>query len=277
MHFDLAGYDILRWSPDQVDLFRVELERRIRRRLAIVRPAPAQATWDSEWISAERAVALAGLTAIGRSGFMEVRSALHPPKPSKTQVELNNAARGAQIETFGWPIAVYLDVDKLRPRPRADGIVASVQPEGKESFDYWAVRRNGDFYFLGSLFEDERRPSHIFVDSRIVRITEAILYCIRLYSGLGIDRAAVMSLAVRHGGLRRRTLGAAGNRLVRPRVTDEDVVESEVSGSSDDFEAHLVDRVIDLAAPIFQVFDFFEVGRPIYEDIVNGFVAGRVA
>lgn len=32
IHFDLAGYDILFWSPERIGAFRSELEKRIRRR-----------------------------------------------------------------------------------------------------------------------------------------------------------------------------------------------------------------------------------------------------
>ncbi len=32
VHFDLAGYDICFWHPDRLDDFRVELEKRVRRR-----------------------------------------------------------------------------------------------------------------------------------------------------------------------------------------------------------------------------------------------------
>ena len=99
-------------------------------------------------------------------------------KPEQVR-DLNRAARAAPIET-GWPIASYVDTDEFRPRPRADGIVASIQPDTKESFDYWSIRTNGDFYFLGSLYEDDRQPGQVgqlfFFDTRTIRATEAILY-----------------------------------------------------------------------------------------------------
>ncbi len=279
VHFDLAGYDILSWEPQRIEGFRDELVRRIRRRLVVVGPRAARGVpvWDDEWIAAERTSAMAGLAELGRSGFMEIRFAIHPPKPTKTLRELDEAAQAAQIETFGWPIGIYLNRDDVRPRPRADGIVAHVFPKSKDSFDHWAIRRNGDFYFLGSLFEDEQRPQQLFFDTRIVRITEAVLYCIRLYSRLGVDRAATLSLVARHAGLRGRTLSAAGNRRIRERTTIEDAVEAEIVGSMDELEARLVEKVIELVAPLFQVFDLFELGRPIYEELINNFVAGRVA
>jgi hypothetical protein len=280
VHFDLAGYDILRWSENQLVEFRAQLEKRIRRRLTILTPASERRTavWDADWINDQRSVANVHLAEIGRSGFMELRAAPHPPKLNKNQAELNAAAKAAQIETFGWPIAVYLDKEEFKPKPRADGIVASIRPESEESYDYWAIRRNGDFFFVGSLFEDERRPGEIFFNTRIVRVAESLLYLIRLYSQLGLDRSARVSVAVRHGGLKGRKLSAVGSRtLHRPRSTEEEEVDVAVEGTLDDFENRLVDIVIELLAPLFTVFDFFEVGRDIYEDIVNSFIGGNVS
>ena len=36
VHFDLVGYDILFWKPHRLGAFRMELEKRIRRRLLIL-------------------------------------------------------------------------------------------------------------------------------------------------------------------------------------------------------------------------------------------------
>src|SRR6266478_2992898 len=57
IHFDLAGYDILGWYPDNIDGFREQLAKRIRRRLAITTStetlanAPAQRDWLAEQIA----------------------------------------------------------------------------------------------------------------------------------------------------------------------------------------------------------------------------------
>ena len=84
IHFDLAGYDILKWSPQEQGEFRGELETRIRRRQAILAPGQPLApdsVWDQAWLDAHRAAALQGLQGIGRQGHMEVRAAIHPPTP----------------------------------------------------------------------------------------------------------------------------------------------------------------------------------------------------
>jgi hypothetical protein len=41
VHFDLAGYDILFGHPGNLDEFRTELEKKIRRRLSVVSPPPS--------------------------------------------------------------------------------------------------------------------------------------------------------------------------------------------------------------------------------------------
>lgn len=281
VHFDLAGYDILRWSPDAIPAFRAELVKRIRRRLALLpRPTTEEApVWDEEWIANQRAGAILGLTQTGFAGFMEVRFALHPPKINKTQTELNAAAAAAPIRTFGWPIGLYLHDQESRPKPRADGIVARVTRAG-QSFDYWAIRRNGDFYFAGSLFEDQPpREEQLYFNTRIVRVTESLLYCVRLYSGLGVDRSTKVSFAVRHGGLKGRVLTTSNpNRdMSLPRRAEEGEIEAEITATLDEIETRLVENVRQLVAPLFTVFDFFELNSKVYEDIVNRFVQGEVS
>lgn len=158
IHFDLAGYDILSWNSASLSTFKDELERRIKRRQAILAPSSARAEpiWDDQWISTHRDVALPRARATGKNGIMEVRFALKP-KISKTQSELNDAAREATIDTFGWPIAVYLsNRDEYRPVPIADGIVSTIDVVDRSTFDYWTLRKNGDFFLLKTIFEDMR-------------------------------------------------------------------------------------------------------------------------
>src|SRR6185503_541807 len=86
-------------------------------------------------------------------GYMELRFALEPPKPTINARELLDAVRAAEIHTFGWPIGIVMEQDEWRPRPVADGIQAMLSVEG-QSYDFWRLRTNGDYYLLSSLFED---------------------------------------------------------------------------------------------------------------------------
>ncbi len=281
IHFDLIGYDILFWDPSRLGEFCAELEKRIRRRRAVLAP-PAGAppsVWDEDWVKSHREVARPGLEATEKRGFMEIRFALDHPKPTKTQVELDEAARTSTIDTFGWPIAAYLvNRDDYRPGPRADGIVAVIGSADRSSYDYWSIRRNGDFYLLKTIFEDDRNSSKVFFNTRIVRVTETLLYCARLYTRLGIDPSHGIHLAIRHGGLHGRDLGSSNpTRSIHERApSQEDEVEMEIHSTLEGLQTNLVGLVKELIAPLFVVFDFFELDDAIYEEIVDAFVAGRV-
>lgn len=283
VHFDLAGYDILPWHTDDLKSFQNELEKRIRRRLLIMGQSKSRiaAAWDEGWIEAQRKVAETGLLNAGLSGTMEIRFALESPKPEWSPQELNEAARWSPIRTFGWPIGIYLsNRDEYRPKARADGIVAEVSIPSRPSYDYWAIKRNGDFYSLSSLFEDRRVPGHLFFDTRIIRATEALLYCARLYSRLGVGPSSIVHVAMRLDGLKDRVLTAANvdrrDSLDEQQRSAENEIETETSVSLQGIEANLVSLVRELVGPAFTMFDFFEPSDSIYEEIVNKFVRGHV-
>lgn len=288
IHFDLSGYDILFWDSSELDTFREELEKRVRRRRALLAPAASvdrpDLAWDRAWLEAQREVSQTGLSRIGREGFMEVAFALAPPKGVWHQPELLNAVRAANISTFGWPLGIVIDrQDKpWRPRSIADGVVAEIEiPAGdgdRESYDYWIVRRNGDLFLLQDLFEDQRTSGQLFLDTRIHRVTEALLFCGRLYNALQVPPTSMVSVRIRHGGLRDRALTVANRRrqLFDNRTTSEDSSDAEVTFNIDELDAQLVALVTSLTRPLFTLFDFFELSPEVYEDLVSGFVAGEI-
>ena len=281
IHFDLSGYDILFWNPGQFEDFRNELEKRIHRRLMILAPSTStpMIPWDNEWITKQRERSLPGFQATQNRGFMEIRFALNHPKPYKSQQELAEAARSSTIHTFGWPIGVYMTKEEFRPRPQANGIVAEIRGDDRSMYDFWAFKRNGDFYLLKTIFEDERDQAKLFFDTRIIRVTETLLYCVRLYSRLKIEPTTMVNVAIKHGGLKGRILGAANAlRFIHTGApTAEEEVESESSVSLNKLEADLVDFVKQITASIFILFDFFEIPDSVYEEIVNNYVKGRTS
>jgi hypothetical protein len=129
---------------------------------------------NGEWFQAHHRTATAGLSKLNLgveagsqlTGAMEVRFGLHNGL-NKSQIELLGAVRASQILTFGWPIAVLLENrPEYRPRPFGDGIRAELAFAGQRtSYDYWAVRKNGDFYLLQSLFEDSRERNVLFFNT----------------------------------------------------------------------------------------------------------------
>lgn len=293
IHFDLEGYDLLLWDDEDLDNFRTDLESRIKRRLAILEPpAPGEpdgtprqqlVVADSEWVDAQRERALQGLASVECAGSMEASVALSP-KGSWRQAMLLSAVEGSQIKTFGWPIAVVLNRDPVRPHPTAEGVRAEVAIRDDDdrldraSYDYWYLRQTGDFYLLQSLFEDQRQPGSIFFDTRIVRTTELLLFLSRCYTRLEVPASTRVRVELSHNGLSGRELRSAGNRRLMPgRETQEDQVTARIECTVAELETRLVEQVRALLEPLFMLFDFLEIGDQVWEEIVNDFVAGRIS
>ena len=234
---------------------------------------------NDEWFLAQHTTATAGLKKRNIAGAMEVRFGLHNGL-NKSQVELLNAVRASEIQTFGWPIAVLLENRaEYKPRPFGDGIRAEVtRADDQISYDYWAVRKSGDFYLLQSLFEDTREKNALFFNTRIVRVTEALMFASKLYTALGAAPDAKISARFTHSGLAGRTLKSAGrNRFLSgSRRTDERASETETVIVLGEIHNALVDEVQRVCAPMFMLFEFQEFERQIYEDIVRRFEKGEV-
>jgi len=287
IHFDLSGYDILFWDPSKLNEFKEELEKRIKRRLSTLpsysTSAPVVSPWDDGWIDRNRELAFAGLKKSGKTGFMELKMTLPNLKLNASQVELLQVANAAQIHTFGWPIGIVLNNrEEFRPKPKADGIVAEIDAEdrsnvGTRKYDYWTIRKDGSFYLLKSLFEDTREPNSIFFNTRIVRITEVLLYAVRLYTSLNVQPDSRLLMGFRHGGLKGRNISATSSRRLGIHgKAIEDEVYTEFETVIERIEPDLVDLVQKITAPLFMVFDFFQIHKSILEEIVNNFVDGKV-
>ena len=194
-----------------------------------------------------------------------------------------NAIQSAEIQTFGWPIGIVLDAEEWKPKPVEDGIVAEVVItendgiSGRPSYDYWAIRKNGDFFLLQSLFEDQRREKVMFVDTRVVRVTEALMFCERLYKALGVADDAKVSIEVVHRGLAGRVLSVASSRRhILPTKSASDVGRAQVVVPVSDLRPHLTDHVVQIVEPLLMLFDFTQLNRKVYEGLVTDFANGRI-
>lgn len=280
IHFDLSGYDILFWDHKNLDGFKEELKKRINRRIAIIQdvmPKPGS-LWDEEWLSNQRETAFNGLEKISESGFMEIRMTLPKNKLNIIQGDLFNAAYQAKINTFGWPIGA-MDVSRdYRPKPTTDGIVMELSFDGEEkSYDYWTIRKDGSFYLLKSLFENKQKPGHLFFNTRIVRITETLLYAARLYSRLKVDGDSEILIGIRHGGLKDRLLSAVGGRIISDgHISGEDEVDVKVKTTLKAIEPDIIKLVHEFVDPLFIIFDYYKVDEGALEDIVEKFFKGKV-
>lgn len=234
---------------------------------------------EGDWFAKERAIAQKGLLGNGLVSSMELRIGSLSPL-SKSQIELLNAVRQAEVHTFGWPIGITLENrDEYRPRPYGDGIRAEIPINDSEriSYDYWALRSNGDFYLLQSLFEDSRRPDQIFFDTRIIRVTEALMFAEKLYRTLGAPPETRVGIRVTHAGLVGRVLTSASpDRFVHPRKTVETNSVTEIVTVLESMGANRVDDVRRLLEPMFMLFDFQEFDPRVYEDLVRSFERGEI-
>ena len=281
VHFDLAGYDVLFWDPNDIDGFRQRLERKIKNRQNLLSTVGTGGpVIDDQWLDPHKMEAQSGLKLAGLAASMEV-SYSPPSKLAKNQTELLNAAREAQIKTSGWPIGVVLGVPSLDPMPRSDCIVANIPSSDNlpDRYDYWVLRENGDFYTLLSLFEDTVSQQKIFTTTRIARVTEAFLHCAGLYKQLGLGPSDRISMRVRHSGLKGRVLESspAFQGLLRPaRCLSENEVSTQIEVSIQEIEEDIVRLVEQMCGPLFVVFDFTQIPHSTFEHHVNEFRSGKV-
>lgn len=239
---------------------------------------------DDDWFSLQKQRSEGELKRLSIRSTMEVRLGLHEPI-AKSQIELLDAVEKSNIKTFGWPIAVVIaGNDKYKPRPLGDGVSAEIAIEkdgimGRESYDLWSARKNGDFYTIQNLFEDQRGDSHaIYFNTRIVRVAEAILFAADFYDRLGVPSDTKVSLRVSHTGLKGRVLSAVGNRHVFGGKTSHvDEADSEVVSLLSDMKDSTAQVVRKICSPMFMLFDFAEFEPQIYDDIVGRFQVGDVS
>ena len=147
-------------------------------------------------------------------GYIEFTAHLADFRMESELKDLIEAADISQVHTFGWPVGVVLHTGANSPKPytvkgETRGIRAIIDSSGR--FDYWTLNKNGDYYILSSLFEDQRSKNKIFIDTRTVRITETFWRTGRLYKQLHVPLKSTVECRLEHGGLLNRELTAANH------------------------------------------------------------------
>lgn len=118
----------------------------------------------------------------------------------------------------------------------------------------------------------------MFVDTRIERTTELILFLSRLYTRLEVQNATRVLLTVTYRGLAGRRLAAADPRrmvMIQPRTSQENQVSTSVGCTVAELQSRLPNLVRELLEPVFVLFDFFVPGDNLWEQIIDNFVARR--
>lgn len=211
-------------------------------------------------------------------GYFEIKS--FPVQSTKKfdKAGLLESMDMSQVKHFGWPIGIVLHVDKYRPKPTNEGVVAEVSRE--DEYDFWKLTEEGQLYILLTLFEDRRKAGVIFFDTRINRTTEALMRIGRLYKHLGFPETQEIAIEMEYGGLKERTLTVASPR--RWMDFERKCAESKYSGqivcplaellSVDGLKNH----VFSYLKPFFELFDFFKTDRKLLGEIVEAYFNGKV-
>ncbi len=263
-------------------LSRLDWNEAIKGHTLVPAPSVKHRHLDELWALNHRSAALLGLKSVSKTGFMEVYHCCVDSPIHLEQDELRDAARQAAVHTFGWPIGIVLDRSDAAPKSTKDGIRVEVKAmgiTGGEKYDYWFLSKQGDFYSLMSLFEDERRESSIFIDTRIVKTTEALMHCANLYRILGADSTATVEFRVSYGGLRGRKLTSSGphhQTLITHVNEQENSLDVQTTFRLDQLEARMHELVIEICSPLFMLFDFFRLPNESYNRWVDNFVADKI-
>jgi len=232
------------------------------------------------WFDSLRAQILPNAENFGKAN-MEVAFAPRIPNAPVDRNQLLEIARKSAIHTFGWPIGIVLNRDDARPRPAKYGISAEVISSGftdRKNYDFWALTQSGAFFSILNLFEEERDPTAIFFNTRISRVTEALQYCRNIMGNLNYADGSLIDFRVRHTGLQGRILSSSNpNRDLGPSkyVCHEAVAQAEETFALPLNDDGIVELVKKLLAPMFELFDFFELSAGVYEDITRKYIAGN--
>lgn len=242
------------------------------------------------WIKQNQNEARKGITNNKIPGYMEVK--MYPMSKqgkSFSSSQIKEIARKSQIHTFGWPIGVYLDREDSAPIVDPKGIHAEIAIKefqkmygdtDSKVYDYWALTKEGYFYTISSLFEDTRAENTIFFNTRIIRVTEVLMYARNLYSQMEFEPETSLSISIAHGGLSNRTLSATRDRFMlgnyKYRHSDP-VFGTKQEVTLRELDENTTEIVANFCNPLFEMFDGFEIEPKILEPIVLNYKAGKVS
>jgi transposase InsO family protein len=224
------------------------------------------------WLLQNRRKATEGLRETGKSGFMEVFHLCSSASSPVSHGSLLSAAKQAVVPTqLGRPIGFVSDRDSAKPKATNRGIVAEfgVEPNFNSSYDYWALSQNGQFYSLSSFFEDrDNSKDTIVYEARIIRTTEALVHCAKLYRSLGAKPSADVEITIVYGGIRERMLSsiepASLPGLARLVNHSEEQYTRTIRFRLSSLEMKLAELVKSVCEPFFALFDFATFAEWVY-------------
>lgn len=279
VHFDLGGYELIKWDETNLDMFRRILIKKIKYRLKILtslgRKTEEKDKIIEDWINGESKRAIENLKDLSKKSnidysFFEIifQPVLKKEIKIKKINDLKEIARKAECHNTGWPIAVTLDRDDFKPKRVEHGYRAIIK--FPPHFDYWMLRKDGNFYFLRNLeLETENEKKVLYFDTRTYRVAESFLYCSRLYKGLGLKDTDRIKISITHSGLKDRVLTTADPRRI-PFQSDK----CGVNHATYKFEDTLENIQKNIKANVYEVVDdlFLYFDRSIGKDVIDRIV-----
>jgi ribosomal protein S18 acetylase RimI-like enzyme len=209
----------------------------------------------------------------GLSATMQIEATANPA-PTADQSALVEAARNAVLPAFKWPFGkVSLDGAAAPVAIRGGGteaLLADRPPATQRpSYDYWRITREGEFYSLVSLYEDENlseASGTLHWKMRVWRTTEAILFIGRLFRELGVGDSSVVTFSIRYAGLLGRRLRPEDDLPIPGNyICHTDEVEVSVSVSIVELEAGLHRHAKRTLTQLFDAFDHCPVGDQLID------------
>ncbi|NLJ38487.1 MAG: toll/interleukin-1 receptor domain-containing protein [Candidatus Atribacteria bacterium] len=239
---------------------------------------------SESWFRKQYERSYKGFLELGFQTYMEIKFSVEKRNNHYDQRKLFEAVDESQIHTFGWPIGILIKSnEQFRPKPLSNGIfLEGIEDSDRglhnKSYDYWALNCNGDFYLLKSIFEDMRDSTAIFFNTRIVRTTETLLFCEKLYSKLGLTGGnPKVDIEINYSGLKGRILKSSNStRRIEEKITYENEIRIKETVSINEISLHIIDLTKKFTQPLFNIFDFYKFNDSIYEQIVTDFINGKV-
>lgn len=288
VHFDLSGYELMRWEPDNLELFKNELIKKIKYRLQLLSNVEKESVQKSEeienWVAKERKDAFDRLKKLKiDDGYLE--AILIPQEfgkmGKKEYNKLLEIAKNAECHNTGWPIGVVLENrQELRPKKDTNGIRAIIDEPSAlfgQHFDYWMLRNDGPFYFMRNFDAESRSNTKVlFFDVRVYRLAEVFLYCTRLYNEFGLKDFDRIEIRITHSGLKNRKLEAGDQNRIWFGGGYENMTADSVSYQIQDTLSNIVTNlksyVYEVAKDLFEYFEFDDFKKSVSDSIVDKFL-----
>ncbi len=189
--------------------------------------------------------------------------------------------RKSKTGRTGWDIGWVPTREDIAPYPFQDGIevwLAESGGKGSGHSDFWRAEPIGTFSLFRGYQEDggdfaERYP-HIQLDFSLVlwRVTEFFLYIENFAKNLAVGKAGA-NLRIRWTGLENRQLGYHKEfpSPLDKRISHQAAVESMLHISDTTaIKRTLLQDLVAITRPLFEVFDFFTVTEDEAASLIRG-------